>query len=65
MSTDQFNAQLFLRLAEFVVWAERHDDFAAHDAEFATLRERCAAALVPGSSAPWTWPADRLLGESA
>ena len=46
MSPEQFNAQLFLRLAEFVVWAERHKEAAAGDPELAALRERCEAALA-------------------
>ncbi len=46
MSVNELNAQLFLRLAEFVIWAERHNEFAAADPEFARLRERSAAALI-------------------
>ena len=46
MCTEQFNAQLFLRLAQFVVWAERHQEVAADDPEFRELRERCEAALA-------------------
>ncbi len=46
MSTEQFNAQLFLRLAQFVVWAERHPEVAADDPEFQDLHERCKTALA-------------------
>ncbi len=51
MSAEQLNAQLFLRLAEFVVWATKQDEYAARDAEFARLRKRCAEALAPAPDA--------------
>lgn len=46
MSPEQLNAQLFLRLAEFVVWADRHKEITAGDADLARLRERCDAVLA-------------------
>ena len=48
MSLEQFSAQLFVRLAEFVVWAEQHGEIAAGDPEFARLRQLSAAALASG-----------------
>jgi hypothetical protein len=48
MSLEQFSAQLFMRLAEFVVWAEQHGEIAAGDPEFARLRKLSEAALASG-----------------
>ncbi len=42
----QFNALLFYELARFVVWAERHRDFAAADAELGDLVENASALLA-------------------
>ncbi|MCC6860390.1 MAG: hypothetical protein IT158_17615 [Bryobacterales bacterium] len=46
MPFEQFSAQLFLRLAEFVVWAEQHRDIAARYPELARLHDQSAQVLA-------------------
>ena len=46
MSPEQLNAQLFLRVAEFVVWADRHKELTAADLDLARMRESCEAVLA-------------------
>jgi hypothetical protein len=45
MPFEQFSAQLFLRLAEFVVWAEQHREVANQYPELARLHEQSTQAL--------------------
>jgi len=46
MPFEQFSAQLFLRLAEFVVWAEQHREVAKQYPELARLHEQSTQILA-------------------
>jgi hypothetical protein len=46
MPFEQFSAQLFLRLAEFVVWVEQHREAAIPYPELARLHEQSTQALA-------------------